>query len=141
MKWQFTLNHSLLTMRLLSQKSIVRECGTAVIFLTVVASSAMANTPLAKTPKVCAEATINEAYAESTKECSTLAFNVPLLDAPARSSGPEVADVDRGVISTAQRIELDRLSVLAAHAENAYKTSKPSKPEQANAAWIMGLLT
>ena len=46
-----------------------------------------------------------------------------------------------GVISTAQRIELDRLSVLAAHAENAYKTSKPSKPEQANAAWIMGLLT
>ena len=141
MKWQFTLNHSLLTMRLLSQKSIVRGCGTAVIFLTVVASSAMANTPSAKTPKVCAEATINEAYAESTKECSTLAFNVPLLDAPTRSSGPEVADVDRGVISTAQRIELDRLSVLAAHAENAYKTSKPSKPEQANAAWIMGLLT
>ncbi len=141
MKWHFTLNHSLLTMRFMSQKSIVRECVMAVVALTVVASSAMANTPLAKTPKVCAEATINEAYAQSTKECSTLAFNVPLLDAPKRSSGPEVADVDRGVISTAQRIELDRLSVLAAHAENAYKASKPSKLEQANAAWIMGLLT
>ena len=141
MKWQFTLNHPLLAMRFMGQKSMFRECVTAVIFFTITASSAMANTPLAKTPKVCAEATINEAYAESTQECSTLAFNVPLLDAPARSSGPEVADVDRGVISTAQRIELDRLSVLAAHAENVYKTSKPSKPEQANAAWIMGLLT
>jgi TPR repeat protein len=30
---------------------------------------------------------------------------------------------------------------LAAHAENAYKASKSSKLEQANAAWIMGLLT
>jgi TPR repeat protein len=141
MKWQSTLNHSLLAMRLSSQKSIVREFGAAVIFLTVAASSAMANTPSAKTPKVCTDATSNEAYAESTKECSTLAFNVPLLDAPARSSGSELADVDREVISTAQKIELDRLSVLAAHAENAAKASRPSKPEQANAAWIMGLLT
>jgi uncharacterized protein len=141
MKWQFTQNHSLLTMRLLSQKSIVRKCGTAVIALIVVASSAMANAPLAKTPKVCAEATINDAHWESTKESSQLAFNVPLLDTPVRSSGPEVADVDRGVISTAQRIELDRLSVLAANAENAAKALRPSKPEQANAAWIMGLLT
>jgi TPR repeat protein len=38
-------------------------------------------------------------------------------------------------------MELDKLSVLAAQAENSYKVSKPSKPEQANAAWIIGLLT
>ena len=95
MKWQFTLNHSLLAMRLLSQKSSVREFGTAVIFLIVVASSAMANTSSAKTPNVCADAAINEAFAESTKECSTLAFNVPLLYEPALSSGPELGYLHR----------------------------------------------
>jgi TPR repeat protein len=141
MKWQFTLNQSLIAMRLLSQRSIFLEFGTAVIFLTVVASSAMANTPPSNEPYACSDGNVNNHSFESNKECSTLAFNVPLLDAPARSSGPEVADVDRGVISTAQKIELDRLSVLAAQAENSYKVSKPSKPEQANAAWIMGLLT
>ena len=141
MKWQFMLNHSLLAMRLLSQKSIVREFGTAVIFLTVVATTAVANTPPSNEPYACSDVNANNHSIERNKECSALAFNVPLLDAPARSSGPEVADVDRGVISTAQKIELDRLSALAAQAENAYKASKPSKPEQANAAWIMGLLT
>jgi len=141
MKWQFTLNHSLLAMRLLSQKSIVREFGTAVIFLTVVATTAVANTPPSNEPYACSDVNANNHSIERNKECSALAFNVPLLDAPARSSGPEVADVDRGVISTAQKIDLDRLSALAAQAENAYKASKPSKPEQANAAWIIGLLT
>jgi len=141
MKWQFTVNHSLLAMRFMGQKSLFRECATVVIIFTVAASSAMANTSLAKMPNVCVDTTINEAYAESTKQCSALAFNVPLLDAPARSSGPDLTDVGRGAISTAQKIELDRLSVLAAHAENAAKASRPSKPEQANAAWIMGLLT
>lgn len=141
MKWQFTLNQSLIAMRLLSQRSIFLEFGTAVIFLIVVASSAVANTPPSNEPYACSDVNVNNHSFESNKECSTLAFNVPLLDAPARSSGPEVADVDRGVISTAQKIELDRLSVLAAQAENAYKSSKQSKPEQANAAWIMGLLT
>jgi TPR repeat protein len=141
MKWQFTLNQSLIAMRLLSQKSIFREFGAAVIFLAIVASSAVANTPLSNEPYACFDVNVNNHSLESNKECSTLAFNVPLLDAPARSSGPEVADVDRGPISTAQKIELDRLSVLAAHAENAYKASKSSKLEQANAAWIMGLLT
>ena len=124
-----------------SLKNIFREFGMVVIFLLVATSNAIANTALTKTPYACAEAAINESLADSTQECSDLAFNVPLLDVPARSSGPEVADVDRGMISTAQKIELDRLSVLAAQAENAYKASKPSKLEQANAAWIMGLLT
>ena len=141
MKWQFTLNHSLPAMRLLRQKSIVREFGTAVIFLTVVATTAVANTPPSNEPYACSDVNANNHSIERNKECSALAFNVPLLDTPARSSGPEVADVDTGVTSTAQKIELDRLSVLASQAENAAKASKLSKPEQANAAWIMGLLT
>jgi TPR repeat protein len=128
-------------MSLFDEKSIFRELVIIVFFFMSAISSAIANTPLSNTTYACTDLNINDAHWESTKECSTLAFNVPLLDAPTRSSGPEVSDVDRGTISTALKIELDRLSVLAAHAENAYKTSKPSKPEQANAAWIMGLLT
>jgi len=124
-----------------SLKNIFREFGAAVIFLTVVTSSAVANTPPSNEPYACSDVNVNNHSFESNKECSTLAFNTPLLDAPTRSSGPEVADVDRGANSTTQKTELDRLSVLAAQAENAYKASKPSKPEQANAAWIMGLLT
>ena len=124
-----------------SLKNIFREFGAVVIFLTVVASSAVANTPQSNEPYACSDVNVNNHSFESNKECSTLAFNTPLLDAPTRSSGPEVADVDRGANSTTQKTELDRLSVLATQAENAYKASKPSKPEQANAAWIMGLLT
>lgn len=141
MKWQFTLNPSSLTMRLVDEKSFFREVVITVFFFVCSISSATSNTPLSTTSYACTDLNINDAHWESTKECSELAFNVPLLDAPVRSSGPEVADVDSGAISIAQKMELDKLSVLAAQAENAYKTSKSSKPEQANAAWIMGLLT
>jgi len=141
MRWQFTLNHALLAKRLFGEKSIFHVLGVVIIFFISAPSSAVANTPPPNAPYVCSDLNINDSYFENNKECSAVAFNVPLLDAPARSSGPEVADIDKGVISTAQKIELDRLSVLAAQAENAYKASKPSKPEQANAAWIMGLLT
>ena len=141
MKWQVTLTPSLLAMRLFDEKSIFRELVIIVFFFMSAVSSAIANTPLSNTPYACTDLNSNDAQWESTKECSELAFNVPLLDTPARSSGPEVADIDRDPISTAQKIELDRLSVLAAQAENANKASKLSKPEQANAAWIMGLLT
>ena len=141
MKWQLTLNHSLFAMRLFDEKTIFRELVIIVFFFMSAVSSAIANAPLSNTPYACTDLNNNDAQRESTKECSELAFNVPLLDTPARSSGPEVSDGDRYAISTAQKIELDRLSVLATHAENAYKALKPSKPEQANAAWIMGLLT
>ena len=140
MKWQFMLNPSSLTMRLFGEKTIFRELVIIVFFFMSAVSSAIATTLLSNTPFACADQTINDAHWESPHECSELAFNVPLLDTPARSSGPELSDVDRYAISTAQKIELDRLSVLASHAENAYKDSKSSKPEQANAAWIMGLL-
>ena len=141
MKWQFTLPLSLLAMSLFDEKSIFRELVIIVFFLMSAISSAIANTPLSNTTYACTDLNSNDAHWESTKKCSELAFNVPLLDTPARSSGPEVSDGDRGAISTAQKMELDKLSVLAAQAENSYKVSKPSKPEQANAAWIIGLLT
>jgi uncharacterized protein len=140
MKWQFIRQYLLLTQRCTGEKAVVLTRLIAVIFLIGTASSALANTALGNTPMVCANWSINNTQEESFKECSEVAFNVPLLDAPVRSSGPEAADVDRGAISTAQKMELDRLLALATHAENAYKSSKPSKPEQANAAWIMGLL-
>lgn len=125
---------------LLGVKHGFRLFGVLVISLIGTTSTALANTTHANTPYACAEASINEAVAKSINECEEIAFNVPLLDTPSRSSGPELAETNTGTISTSQKIEIERLTLLAAQAETASKTSRVSKPEQANAAWLMGLL-
>ena len=81
-----------------------------------------------------------ESKFKNSAECLEVVFNVPLLDTPPRSSGPELSASNQETISTAQKIELDRLMKLAAQSENPSKASASTKAAQANAAWIMGLL-
>ena len=66
----------------------------------------------------CDARTTHDAGFINAHDCLEVAFNVPLLDTPPRSSGPELSASNQETISTAQKIELDRLMKLAAQSEN-----------------------
>jgi TPR repeat protein len=135
MKWRLNLGHSVFTSILRGEKFVFYAPGVAVVSLLCALSSAFAATPPA-----CANSDDTYALTNDAIECKELAFNVPLLESPARLSGPELSEANTATISTSQKIELERLTVLAAQAEAATKASKISKAEQANAAWVLGLL-
>lgn len=135
MKWQFNLSHMQSAPVLSSKYRIFYFLGVAAISVLCIISNALAHQPA-----TCSDYGSIDALAGELKECSEFAFNVPLLETPPRTSGPELSVPFPGAISTAQRIELEHLTTLAAQAEAASKTSKLSKAEQANAAWILGLL-
>jgi TPR repeat protein len=135
MKWQFDLPHVLPAPRLLSKRFMLYKLGIAGIGLLCTLSNALANDSAG-----CINTENTSTYVDNLPECSEIAFNVPLLESSPRVSGPESSDSNLDTISTAQKIELERLTVLATQAEAASKTSKISKAEQANAAWVLGLL-
>lgn len=135
MKWQFNLPHQLSVPSLLTKKFILYKLGMVGIGLLCTLSSALANDTAG-----CLNSENTDTFVDNLQVCSELAFNVPLLESPPRTSGPELSDSNLISLSTAQKIELERLTALAAQAEVASKASQPSKAEQANAAWVLGLL-
>jgi TPR repeat protein len=135
MKWWLNLGHSVFTSIVRCEKFVFYSSLVAAVSLFCVLSST-----LAAMPSACANSDDTYALTNDVIECKELAFNVPLLDSPARISGPELSEANTGTISTSQKIELEHLTSLAAQAEAASKALKTSKAEQANAAWVLGLL-